>query len=214
MSDEQPQQAAETTATDGKPAMGAESAQSKPADFEAWLSGQPDEVRKMYETHTTGLKSALDKERARNKKRDDDAAKVAQAEADKQLSEVERVKKQLDAMKTERDELAQRVKMQAARDALLVAAEKAKIVFASQLAQQDALRLALESAEIDDEGAIKDASGLLMSVVKEREYLIKPANGAGGSTNAAARGGSTAPVLDEAAKRELAARYGVRPQYI
>ena len=109
-------------------------------------------MRKAYEAHTGGLKSALDKERARNKKRDDDAAKAQQAEADKQLSEVERVKKQFDTLKAERDELAKRLKLSTARDALMVAAEKAKITFASKVAEQDALRFALEAAEIGDDG--------------------------------------------------------------
>ncbi len=34
-----------------------------PASFEAWLAGQPADVRGLYESHTKGLRSALDSER-------------------------------------------------------------------------------------------------------------------------------------------------------
>ena len=51
-----------------------------PIDFEKWLTEQPDEVRKGYETHTTDLKSALQKEREANKERDQ-ADKKRQREA-------------------------------------------------------------------------------------------------------------------------------------
>lgn len=212
MSDEvatpQAQQAAETTATEASAETTQATAQSKPADFEAWLSAQPDDVRKAYEAHTGGLKSALDKERARNKKRDDDAAKAQQAEADKQLSEVERVKKQFDTLKAERDELAQRLKLSTARDALMIAAEKAKITFASKVAEQDALRFALEAAEIGDDGTISNAEDVIKSVIKEREYLTQPAQ-AQAQTNAAARGSSNAPVIDKA----TLSAWGANPRY-
>ena len=204
----QAQQTAETTVTEASAETTQATAQSKPADFEAWLSAQPDDVRKAYEAHTGGLKSALDKERARNKKRDDDAAKAQQAEADKQLSEVERVKKQFDTLKAERDELAQRLKLSTARDALMVAAEKAKITFASKVAEQDALRFALEAAEIGDDGAIANAEDVIKSVIKEREYLTQSAQ-TQAQTNAAARGSSSTPVIDKA----TLSAWGANPRY-
>ena len=204
----QAQQTAETTVTEASAETTQATAQSKPADFEAWLSAQPDDVRKAYEAHTGGLKSALDKERARNKKRDDDAAKAQQAEADKQLSEVERVKKQFDTLKSERDELAQRLKLSTARDALMVAAEKAKITFASKVAEQDALRFALEAAQIGDDGAIANAEDVIKSVIKEREYLTQSAQ-TQAQTNAAARGSSSTPVIDKA----TLSAWGANPRY-
>ena len=204
----QAQQTAETTVTEASAETTQATAQSKPADFEAWLSAQPDDVRKAYEAHTGGLKSALDKERARNKKRDDDAAKAQQAEADKQLSEVERVKKQFDTLKAERDELAQRLKLSTARDALMVAAEKAKITFASKVAEQDALRFALEAAQIGDDGAIANAEDVIKSVIKEREYLTQSAQ-TQAQTNAAERGSSSTPVIDKA----TLSAWGANPRY-
>ncbi len=35
-----------------------------PADFETWLKEQPEEIRKLYDSHTAGLRSALQSERS------------------------------------------------------------------------------------------------------------------------------------------------------
>jgi hypothetical protein len=43
---------------DAKPTAG-----ETPADFEAWLTTQPESVQKLYESHTSGLRSALQKTR-------------------------------------------------------------------------------------------------------------------------------------------------------
>lgn len=62
----------------------------EPVDFEKWLAEQTEEVRKAYEAHTTGLKSALASERDARKRlekeRQDAEAQRAAAEA-KQLAE-------------------------------------------------------------------------------------------------------------------------------
>ncbi len=202
--------AVETTAsTTGAETTQAAQTQQAAPDFEALLKSMPADVQEAYSKHVAGLTSALDKERKANKKRDDELTRKEQEARDAQLSEVERLKKQFDVTKAERDELAQRVKMAAARDVLLVAAEKAKITFASQLAQQDALRLALESAEIDDDGAIKDADKVMQAVIKDREYLVKPVTQAV-ETNATNRGKSNGQTLDAAREAELRKRYRIR----
>jgi hypothetical protein len=46
-------------------------------NFEAFLAKQPEGVRKLYETHTTGLKSALQGERDNNKKLEKDLRDAA-----------------------------------------------------------------------------------------------------------------------------------------
>ena len=38
-----------------------------PATFEAWLAGQADEAKSLYEAHTQGLRSALETERQQRK---------------------------------------------------------------------------------------------------------------------------------------------------
>ena len=40
---------------------------NQPEDFEAWLEKQDDKVKELYKTHTSGLKSALEKERDEKK---------------------------------------------------------------------------------------------------------------------------------------------------
>ena len=162
----------------------------------------------MYESHTGGLKSALDKERARNKKRDDEAARIAKESEDAKLSEIDRLKKQLKEAQDQSAELLRLQRESKAREALIVAAETAKIEFASRVAEQDALRFALESAEIDDEGGVKDAVKLIGKVITDRPYLARQA-AASGTTNAASRGKSDAPVID---KQTLLA-WGANPRY-
>ena len=44
-------------------------AQSQPIEFGEWLKGQSEEIRAAYEQHTSGLKSALQSERQRTKRR-------------------------------------------------------------------------------------------------------------------------------------------------
>jgi hypothetical protein len=186
-----------------------------PADFDAWLAAQPDEIKTLYESHTAGLKSALDKERRANKKRDDEAANAAKAAQDAQLSEVDKATKQAEQLKQERDSLAQQLRLINAREALIIAAEKQKVEFASAQAQRDALDIALKDAEFDDDGRLTGAEALLKSALKDRDYLIKrqptvPA----GATNAAERGSSTTPVMTDEERREVALRIGIDPRYL
>ena len=68
----------EATKTGGDP-------QNNPGEFESFeqfLEKQPESVQKLYETHTSGLKSALQKERD-SKKDLDDQLKAATAKAEK-----------------------------------------------------------------------------------------------------------------------------------
>lgn len=191
--------------------------QKAPEDFEAWLAAQPDEVKGKFDAHVGGLKSALDKERRANKRRDDAEAKAkADAEAAK-LGEVEKRDKRVRELEAENQALLEKIRISEARDALMVAAEKIKVTFASQQALQDAIRFALESAEFDDDGHIGKPEEALKAAIKDRQFLIKhngqPAPSAP-DTNAGDKGGSKTPIHDEQSKRELAARYGVKPQYI
>lgn len=147
--------------------------QTKPADFEAWLAAQPDEIRELYETHTNGLKSALDKERKANKKRDDEAIRKEQEARDAQLSEADKASKKIAQLEQERNELQQAMRLIQAREALAVAAEKEKIEFASPQAMRDAFEIALQAAEFDDEGKLQGALTLLKASIKDRDYLLK-----------------------------------------
>jgi len=210
------QPVAETT-TPTAPAENApavESTQAAP-EFEAWLATQPADVQEKYQNHVKGLTSALDKERKANKKRDEAALKAqSDAEAAK-LSDIDKSKKQADALKVERDQLASQLRTITAREALIIAAEKANVEFASPQAQRDALNIALQSAEYDDEGNLTGAEALLKAALKERDYLIKKATTApAGTTNASARGSSTTPTMTDEERRETAYRLGIDPRYL
>lgn len=56
----------DTPTTQGEQTDAQSQAGETPADFEAWLAGQPDDVKTLYESHTSGLKSALKSERQRS----------------------------------------------------------------------------------------------------------------------------------------------------
>ena len=63
----------------------------KPQDWTSWLAGQTDDVKALYEEHTSGLKSALKSERQRNADMAAelrDAAGKAEGEAKAQLEEM------------------------------------------------------------------------------------------------------------------------------
>jgi hypothetical protein len=196
------------TATSAETTPAVETTQAAP-EFEALLATLPADVQAAYKAHVAGLTSALDKERKANKKRDEaEARKLQEAEAAK-LSDVEKAKKQADALKAERDELAQQLRAINARETLIIAAEKLKIEFASAQAQRDALGIALQSAEYDDEGALVGAEALLKAALKDRDYLIKKAAAPVGDTSATKRGAMTADITDVERQKELARRFRV-----
>lgn len=214
-SGETPQAQPEGENPQGSAPQGEAKSTDKPADFEAWLAAQPDEIKTLYETHTGGLKSALDKERKANKKRDDDAARKAQEAQEAQLSEAEKAQKKLAQIEKERDELAAQMRQIRAREALVLVAEKEKIEFASPQAMRDAFEIALKAAEFDDDGQLQGPASLLKASIKDRDYLLKkPTAQPPGDTSATKRGESSAPVMDEETKREFAAIYGIDPRYL
>jgi hypothetical protein len=67
-------------------------ADSDPKDFDAWLKGQDEKIRAMFDQHVSGLKSALSSERDARKKLED-AEKTAQKERE-QLEQEALVKNQ------------------------------------------------------------------------------------------------------------------------
>ena len=81
----------DNTPTSGEPNDAQNSGGETPQDFEAWLATQADDVKALYESHTTGLKSALKSERQRNADMATqlrDAAAKAEGEAKAQLEEL------------------------------------------------------------------------------------------------------------------------------
>lgn len=64
---QQTQPPAPPTPPASTPPQDAGQQQDTPQSFEVWLDGQPDTIKELYKGHTSGLKSALEKERESNK---------------------------------------------------------------------------------------------------------------------------------------------------
>lgn len=188
--------------------------QRKPFDFEKWLAEQPDEVRAGYDTHTNGLRSALEKERKAAKKRDDEITEAKRKADEAALSELEKATRRLKELETANAELTAKQRTAAAREALRLSASKGKIEFASAQAEADALALALAAVTLSDDGAIENADDVWKAIIKERDYLVKKATQPAGDTSATKRGTSSGPVLTEEERREFAATYGIDPRYL
>ncbi len=193
-----------------------QAAQSSAAQFEyeAWLAQQPEAVRAGLEAHTSGLKSALEKERKANKKREEDAQRKADEAKNAELSDLQKAQKRLADLEKANADLQTAQRLSAAREALRLAAGKAKIEFVSATAEADALEFALKAATIGEDGTVENLDDVWKTIARDREYLIKRGATPAPQTNAGARGGSSTPVRSEDEKREFAAVYGVNPQYI
>jgi len=81
-------------------------------DFDKWLASQPPEVQSAYQTHTSGLRSALQSERDRAKQLEREKADRARAEKDAEAQRLEEQQKWEELAKqrqTELDELRAQV---------------------------------------------------------------------------------------------------------
>jgi hypothetical protein len=180
------------------------------------LAKQPGEVRAAYETHVGGLKSALDKERTAAKKRAEKEAEDERKRQEAALSETERAAKRVSDLEKANAELADKWKAAQARESLRTAAGKAQIVFANAQAEADAIGFALQAVKVADDGTVEEAETALKQVIKDRPYLVKVDNGGDGrgtprpDPQARAKGGQ----MTDEEKRELAAIYGVKAEYL
>ena len=80
---------------------------------------------------------------------------------------------------------------------------------------EDAYLLADTTAiTVSDEGKVTGVDSALKALAKARPYLIDGQNQTTPDNDATRRSNSNAPALTDDERRELAARYGVRPEYI
>lgn len=211
-------QTAAATAAAAQVAAGAATTATEEFDFDAWLEAQPSNVREGYEQHVAGLKSALKKERAKNKGAGEGAAASGETTTTPpatSTAEPSREAKELAALKAERDALKAKARAATARDVLRATAVDLKITFASAQAEQDALALALAAAQFNEDDEVEDPKALLKEVLKGRDYLKKAVPAAGGDLNTAARSNATAPAgMTPEQAREFAAVYGVNPAFV
>lgn len=209
-----PDEPVETTQANSEPGAGEKPGQEGAFNFDEWLAAQPADVRAGFDAHINGLKSALEKERRANKRREDEAEAARRKAQEAELSELQKAQKRLAELEQANQALQAAQRISQAREALRQAAGKARLEFVSPAAEADALDIALKLSTFDDDGQIGNADEVWKTIVKERDYLIKRADRPAGDTNAGARGGSSKPVRTDDEKRELAAIYGVRPEYI
>ena len=185
------------------PADGAE------ATFEKWLQSQPENVRKLYDVHTGGLKSTLDKLRAGEKDAAGKLKRLADLEAaeakrkQEQMSEAERVAAEKQTLEAELAKLKTAAKDQSIRHAVELTASKMRFRNI-----EDARALAdLSTVEITEDGKVSGVEDALKALAKARPYLIQADNE---TQDIDARNKKQQPdILDEARKADLEQRYGV-----
>ena len=190
-------------------AAGDPPADGNEATFEKWLEAQPENVRKLYETHTGGLKSTLDKLRAGEKEAAGKLKRLADLEAaetkckQERMSEAERVAAEKQTLEAELAKLRTTAKEQSIRHAVELTASRMRFRNI-----EDARALAdLSTVEIAEDGKVSGVEDALKALAKARPYLVQTDNE---SQDIDARNKKQQPdILDEARKAELAQRFGV-----
>jgi hypothetical protein len=118
----------------------------KPESFDAFIESQPDDIKTLYQTHTAGLQSALQKERDANKKAKEDAKRLSELEA--------KEKEREDASKSEMDKIAERAtKAEAERDAAIAEREAAKKSLQAERIRNVVIANASKAGFVDPEDA-------------------------------------------------------------
>lgn len=143
------------------------------ATFETWLSDQPEDVQTMYSSHVHGLKSALDKERANNKELKALRKRVKEiddAEAEKErekLSEVEKLKADLDSAILERENLQKSLRTERTEHVIEIVAMQMNFHDPS-----DVVNL-VDLSDISDNELEKEVKDQLKEIAKKKPYLVK-----------------------------------------
>jgi len=197
------------TTTGGTPtgaALGGTPAQPAPAttpptpfDFAAWLAAQPAEVQSGLEGHIAGLKSALDKERARAKKMTDEQAAADAKRKEAEMTEAQ--KWQTKAGEQEKAKLELEQRLNAAMIRVAFQAEAAKAGCRSD--RLDAAYKLLDLSEVEiAEDEVKGMGEAIKKLAKALPELFQAAQAAP-QTDATTRGtGPAGAALDEVVQRK------------
>jgi predicted KAP-like P-loop ATPase len=192
------------TTPGGTPAgtVGQEPAVETTVTFEAWLEKQPAEAKTLYEAHTSGLKSALQKERDARKRQTDEIGAAEAKRRQAELSEVEQLKAKIAESEKAKADAEARVNDALIRHAVEMAANKLKF-HRPEVAYQ---LLDLAEVSIDEDGKVSGVDEALKKLVKENAYLVNTgAEALQQETDASKRGqGKPDP---KAKQEELRRRY-------
>ena len=156
-------------------------ADTKLTSFDAWIEKQPEEVKTLYQVHTHGLTSALEKERQANKETKDSLKRLADLEAKEKereaaaLSETEKLTQRAATAEQERDAaIAEREQartaLQTERIKNAVIAEASLLGFADP---NDAYTMiTLSEIEMDETGKVKGAAEAIKKLAEAKPYLL------------------------------------------
>lgn len=125
-----------------------------------------DEVNKLIEDRLTRAKSKWDK----------DAETAAAAKAEKELPEIERLRKQLERLESEKNELAAKTREADGREAVRTVAKR---LGATEDSLNAVYRMVKSDIEFDDEGKPKGIDALLAEAKQIAPQLFKPTVGKG-----------------------------------
>jgi len=149
-------------------------AQEELDEFETWLATQPDDVKRHYESHVAGLKSALVKEREGNKEGRKKLQVFEAAEEQRKkaaMTELERAK--TEAQESSAKLTATQAELTVIKLRTAVEREAVKQLFADP---EDAYKLLDTSALVlNDKGVVEGLSEALKNLAKTKPYLLMPA---------------------------------------
>ena len=158
-----------------------ESADEKFKKFYGTLS---DEDKELYDTHTHGLKSALDKERENAKGYEASQKRLAELEAaetkrvEAQMTAEELLKKRIKEAEASKKEIEGKYTATLLKTAVIGVASKPffsdkKLSFEDPEDAYIMCKAKIEKLEIGEDGVVEGAIGILQDLAKSKPYLLK-----------------------------------------
>lgn len=170
-----------------------------------------EELQQQIERMQAALKVANKSDEQRRRKLEE-FEKAEQARRDAELSEAEKLKKQIAELQvsvTEREGEITAFKLRdAIAAALMGAVDKAKVTFASETAKQDALDVLMAQVSLDDDGKAVGFDDAFKQLQKERDYLFRTATLTPPNINAQNRNQSATDA--ESRAKELTQRFRIQ----
>ena len=183
--------AADKAAADAK-ALADNKKKTADEKFKVWYDKLSDEDKELYDSHTHGLKSALDKERENAKGQETYLKRLVELEAaeTKRLEEAmtkeelltKRIKEAEDAKKViEGKYTATLLKTAITTIAGKPLFSEKKLSFIDPEDVYIMCKSRIEKLEISDDGTVEGATEILQELAKSKPYLLKGADNANGS---------------------------------